>query len=175
MRYLDHRMDAEAVPTDCDDGYLQEVVSIRSARPWKKLSFGERYSKHFCPGLQRTSYIFFRKSQPLSIPSFSAFTWRKRELVYVPMVHDLVRTEKIRMYNSTWCSLKTHDGKTKAGSWYYASTTLELCPPRPPWPPSPRIISIVAARGISHHTTLLFQRHAGAALTLSGCSQASAL
>lgn len=64
---------------------------------------------------------------------------------------------------------------TKAGPWYYASTTLELCPPRPPWPPSPRIISIVAARGISHHTTLLFQRHAGAGLTLSGCSQASSL
>lgn len=69
--------------------------------------------------------------------------------------------------------LKTHDGKTKAGSWYYASTTLELCPPRPPWPPSPRIINVVAAQGISHHTTL--RKTAGAALTLSGCSQASSL
>lgn len=45
---------------------------------------------------------------------------------------------------------------------------------RPPWPPSPRIINVVAARGIAHHTTLLFKT-AGAALTLSGCSQASSL
>jgi hypothetical protein len=165
------RMNAAAIPMDHDDRHLhlrmeesrQEVSSIRPVWPWEVFPLG-RESKHFCSALKLSSYTFFGKLHSLSKPNFFTFTWRERTFPcsYGPGLSEDGKDKDVKQY---LVQLRAH--AQKAWPWHHASVTLELCPANTPCPLSPRGSIAVAARGISHHATFLFQRQAGAALTLT--------